>query len=470
MLSGSVEICDVTESTESMDGENTLSSDSDDAFDITTAPYKLESPTQSLPSTLSELGKIAEQSAPIVKENTMGEEEAASAASKEEGFDLTQIKFSPSRKSTLTSIMDSYAGRERPKNEVRQQTMVILPEGKYFDITRMPFQRVSPQAIERALPQSPSLDEAAAPQASLEDNQDTKASQAIQIIAPSGQLGVIIDTSTEGGVYVSSISQTSPLLGEIFVGDVIAAVDEEEVKQAEADDVVRTLLRKSANPMRKITVLREIDDEKGYVVGTEQQLPRTDMMLSTQTLANEERYEEVEQWLLSYLPSLQEYDVANYVANLLEDGFDSMEMMEELMEDDLQFMKKAHRRALLRKLSGNLDNTNTRALPSASDPRLLAEKKVYKLNEALGEAARRGIEAKVAEAKEKRLAAAAERAEIPKKEDGVTAKEADKSTKSSSGKQQMTDEEKEAWFEEQNQLVQKRLAARLEEEKRLRDK
>jgi len=49
-------------------------------------------------------------------------------------------------------------------------------------------------------------------------------------------------------------------------------------------------------------------------------------------------------------------DVEAYSARLVDDGFDSLQMlMEQLEEDDLDFMKKAHKRALVRYLKGRED-------------------------------------------------------------------------------------------------------------------
>ena len=66
-------------------------------------------------------------------------------------------------------------------------------------------------------------------------------------------------------------------------------------------------------------------------------------------------YDEVMYWLLTHLPNLQEEDAISYFHQLLEDGFDNIDMLQEqLVEDDLLFMKKAHRRALLRSVSENI--------------------------------------------------------------------------------------------------------------------
>ncbi|KAL3928238.1 MAG: hypothetical protein SGBAC_012737 [Bacillariaceae sp.] len=57
----------------------------------------------------------------------------------------------------------------------------------------------------------------------------------------------------------------------------------------------------------------------------------------------------VRSWLEDALPQLHSDDLVRYTAHLVDDGFDSAEILEsDLMEDDLDFMKKAHRRALVR--------------------------------------------------------------------------------------------------------------------------
>ncbi|CAJ1943659.1 unnamed protein product [Cylindrotheca closterium] len=61
------------------------------------------------------------------------------------------------------------------------------------------------------------------------------------------------------------------------------------------------------------------------------------------------RNEVVRNWLGRTLPQLHSDDLAHYASRLVEDGFDSAEILEtDLMEEDLDFMKKAHRRALIR--------------------------------------------------------------------------------------------------------------------------
>eukprot|EP00956_Cyclotella_meneghiniana_P032573 scaffold90161_cov73-Cyclotella_meneghiniana.AAC.5 len=60
---------------------------------------------------------------------------------------------------------------------------------------------------------------------------------------------------------------------------------------------------------------------------------------------------EVLSWLKSQLPHLREEDAASYCKSLIEQGFDSVAFIEEeLVEDDLDFMKGAHKRVLVRQL------------------------------------------------------------------------------------------------------------------------
>lgn len=57
----------------------------------------------------------------------------------------------------------------------------------------------------------------------------------------------------------------------------------------------------------------------------------------------------VRNWLEEALPQLHSDDHVRYTAQMVDDGFDSAEILEsDLMEEDLDFMKKAHRRALVR--------------------------------------------------------------------------------------------------------------------------
>lgn len=84
----------------------------------------------------------------------------------------------------------------------------------------------------------------------------------LEIIAPAGKLGVVVDSPPEGGsAYVSDIKEESPLRGEINLGDRIISVDGEDVSKLKAIHVSMLLGSKSRNPKRTIEVLREVHDD-----------------------------------------------------------------------------------------------------------------------------------------------------------------------------------------------------------------
>ena len=65
----------------------------------------------------------------------------------------------------------------------------------------------------------------------------------------------------------------------------------------------------------------------------------------------------ISEWLLEVLPHLNEGDVTTYTWHLVDDGFDSISFMkEELLAEDLSFMKKAHRRVIERKMKEWIDS------------------------------------------------------------------------------------------------------------------
>ena len=66
-------------------------------------------------------------------------------------------------------------------------------------------------------------------------------------------------------------------------------------------------------------------------------------------ISTECQREEVMGWIRLQLPCIQQPDLDNYSRRLIEDGFDSIHFIEqELTIDDVDFMKKAHKRAIAR--------------------------------------------------------------------------------------------------------------------------
>lgn len=70
------------------------------------------------------------------------------------------------------------------------------------------------------------------------------------------------------------------------------------------------------------------------------------------SIEDQSSHVEILSWLKLQLPHLREDDAASYCKCLIEQGFDSVAFIDkELMDDDLDCMKKAHRRVLMRQLN-----------------------------------------------------------------------------------------------------------------------
>ncbi len=73
----------------------------------------------------------------------------------------------------------------------------------------------------------------------------------------------------------------------------------------------------------------------------DQELVNSEAMSSRLRIANA--------WLSVALPDLHPCDLTTYSKTLIQDGFDSTSLLEkDIVQDDLNFMKKAHKRALVR--------------------------------------------------------------------------------------------------------------------------
>ena len=78
----------------------------------------------------------------------------------------------------------------------------------------------------------------------------------LYIFAPPGKLGVVIDTPDDGAPVVHAVKDSSVIAGKINVGDKLVAVDDEDVRSMTAIKVSKLISRKSANPSRKLTIIR----------------------------------------------------------------------------------------------------------------------------------------------------------------------------------------------------------------------
>ena len=71
--------------------------------------------------------------------------------------------------------------------------------------------------------------------------------------APSGPIGIVVDTSKEGPL-VHSLKSTSPMMGLISPGDLIVALDGEDTRKMLAAALTRLMAKKSRQKERKITL------------------------------------------------------------------------------------------------------------------------------------------------------------------------------------------------------------------------
>jgi hypothetical protein len=80
----------------------------------------------------------------------------------------------------------------------------------------------------------------------------------IDVYAPAGKLGMVVDTPGEGPPIIHAVKDTSPLAGKMLVGDRLVALDDVDVSTMTAVRVSKLLSRKSNNEFRKLTVVRMV--------------------------------------------------------------------------------------------------------------------------------------------------------------------------------------------------------------------
>ena len=78
----------------------------------------------------------------------------------------------------------------------------------------------------------------------------------IDVYAPAGKLGVVIDTPNDGAPVIHAVKETSPIVDKVFVGDKLVAVDDEDVRAMTAMKVSKLISRKGNQASRKLTIIR----------------------------------------------------------------------------------------------------------------------------------------------------------------------------------------------------------------------
>jgi len=82
----------------------------------------------------------------------------------------------------------------------------------------------------------------------------------LDIYAPAGKLGVVIDTPNDGAPVVHAVKDSSAIASKVKVGDKLVAVDDEDVRAMTAIKVSKLISRKSNNASRKLTIIRHVSN------------------------------------------------------------------------------------------------------------------------------------------------------------------------------------------------------------------
>ena len=104
-----------------------------------------------------------------------------------------------------------------------------------------------------------------------------------------------------------------------------------------------------------------VGDVRGNIFVKNDSAPAIGELVSDGIQTNDRSKEhQVESFLKRAVPSLHLSDISLYAKQLVEDGFDSVEMISnELQREDLEFMKKAHARALWKFMQSKVNRDNT---------------------------------------------------------------------------------------------------------------
>jgi hypothetical protein len=177
--------------------------------------------------------------------NYVGKRKRASSSSKDESVIGDQLddsieQLSPKPGSLYQDLTPRNFQEATPKNE-QLTYMYSLDDGL-----------ATPSSIASHAAGSPSsaADRMQKPLAQWSGDEEQVPTNRIQvdIVAPPGKLGIIIDTCSEGPI-VHSVKPTSPLDGLIFKGDLVVAVDGEDTREWSAHYLTK-LMVSTLNPGR----------------------------------------------------------------------------------------------------------------------------------------------------------------------------------------------------------------------------
>ncbi len=90
------------------------------------------------------------------------------------------------------------------------------------------------------------------------EHYDGGAEEVVDVYAPAGKLGVVIDTPNDDAPVVHAVKDTSPIADQVRVGDKLVAVDDEDVRAMTAIKVSKLISKKSTQESRKLTIIRHV--------------------------------------------------------------------------------------------------------------------------------------------------------------------------------------------------------------------
>lgn len=80
----------------------------------------------------------------------------------------------------------------------------------------------------------------------------------LDVEAPAGKLGVVIDTPNDGAPVVHAVKDSSVISDKVQVGDLLIAVDDQDVRSMSAIQVSKLISKKSGQAVRKLTLVRTV--------------------------------------------------------------------------------------------------------------------------------------------------------------------------------------------------------------------
>ena len=86
----------------------------------------------------------------------------------------------------------------------------------------------------------------------------------VEVLAPSGVLGLVLETNEDGIPVVNNVKGSSVLAGQVAVGDRLLSVDGEDVTVMLASDVSKLIAVKKHKPERRLVFARPIARGRGH--------------------------------------------------------------------------------------------------------------------------------------------------------------------------------------------------------------